>query len=80
MNTSQMIVAISIAILTIIAFFAFLKRKNRRENKFSPLAGFAFAFIVAGVIFVEVKLVGYGLLAMGVVLAAVDIFMRSRTN
>jgi hypothetical protein len=80
MNTSQMFITISIAALAVVACLVFILRKNRGEKRFSPLAGFALAFIVAGILFGETRLVGYGLMALGVVLAIVDIFMRPRTN
>jgi lipopolysaccharide export LptBFGC system permease protein LptF len=80
MNTSQMFITISIAVLAVVACLAFFLRKNRRRDKLSPVAGFAFSFIVAGILFGQTGLVGYGFLALGVVLAIVDIFMRSRTN
>ena len=78
MNTSLAYVAISIAVLAIVVVLVFFIGKNRVENRLRPLAGLAFAFILAGIIFGDDRLIGYGLMGGGVILAVVDIFGRSR--
>jgi hypothetical protein len=57
-----------------------LIRRKKAENRITPLAGMAFAFILAGILFGEDRLVGYGLMGIGVVLAVADILNRSRTK
>jgi hypothetical protein len=42
------------------------------------IAGLAFGFILAGLIFGDERLIGYGSLGVGVLLAFLDIFNRSR--
>jgi uncharacterized membrane protein len=71
-------IAVSIVVLAVVAVLVFLTGKNRQNNRLTPLAGLAFAFVVAGIIFGASRLVGYGLLGIGVILALVDIFNRSR--
>jgi O-antigen ligase len=78
MTTSAAYVAISIAVLAIIAVLVFRARKGERENRLTPLASLAFGFVLAGIIFGENRLVGYSLMGIGVILAVVDIFVRSR--
>ncbi len=80
MTTSLAFVAISIAVLAIVAILVFLVRGKRVENRMTPLAGLAFAFVVAGILFGEDRLVGYGLMGIGIVLALADIWNRSRAN
>jgi hypothetical protein len=70
-------VAVSLVVLAVVAVLVFLTGKNR-QSRLTPLAGLAFAFVVAGIIFGASRFVGYGLLGIGVILALVDIFNRSR--
>ena len=78
MNTSVAYIAVSIAALAIITILVFFVSKGKRENRLTPLAGLAFGFVLAGIIFGDDRLIGYSLLGVGVVLAIVDIFIRSR--
>lgn len=78
MNTSIAYIAVSVAALAIIAMLVFFVGKGKRENKLTPLASLAFGFVLAGILFGDDRLVGYGLMGVGVVLAIVDIFRRSR--
>ena len=80
MTTSLAYVAISIAVLAVVAILAFLVRGKRAENRITPLAGLAFAFVMAGILFGEDRLVGYGLMGIGIVLAVGDIWNRSRSK
>ena len=76
-NEKQIYIIIAIAVLIVIAAIVFFKRKGKRE-KISTLAGIAFAFIIAGIVFSENEFFGYGLMGVGVVLAVVDIFLKRR--
>jgi len=48
------------------------------KNRLTPLAGLAFAFVLAGIFFGENRLIRYGLIGIGIILAVVDIIIRSR--
>lgn len=76
MNISQIYIAVSIVVLAIIALLLFLASKNKSDKKLTPLAGLAFAFIVAGIMFGEERLIGYGLMGVGVILALIDIVKK----
>ena len=78
MNTS--FILISIIILIIVAVLVFFVSRNRSENHLTPLASLAFGFILAGILFSEVKVLSYGLMAVGVIVAVVDIFQRPRAK
>jgi hypothetical protein len=78
MNTSVAYIAVSIAALAIIAVLVLFVSRGKRETKLTPLAGLAFGFVLAGIFFGDERLIGYGLMGVGVVLAIVDIFNRSR--
>ena len=76
MNPSQIYIAISIVVLVIIALLVLFLNKNKKDKKLTPLAGLAFAFILAGIIFGEYNLFGYSLIGVGVILAIIDIIKR----
>ena len=78
MNTSVAYIAVSIAVLAIIAILVFFVSRGNRETRLTPLAGLAFGFVLAGIFFGDDRLIGYGLMGVGVVLAIVDILNRSR--
>ncbi len=80
MTTSLAFVVISIVVLAVVAILVFLVRGKRVENRITPLAGLAFALVVAGILFGEDRLVGYGLMGIGIVLAVADIWNRSRSK
>jgi len=76
MNTSQIFIVISIVTLAIVAILFLAARKNKK--KLTPLAGLAWAFALAGIVFGEDRLIGYGLMGVGVVLALIDMFIQSK--
>lgn len=80
MNISQMYIVISIVVLAVIALLVFVVGKKGRGQRLTPLASLAFAFVLAGILFGENRLVGYGLMGVGVVLAIVDIFNKSKAG
>jgi hypothetical protein len=51
---------------------------GERRERLTPLAGVAFAFVIAGVVFHEHVLLGYSLIGAGVALAVIDIVQRWR--
>lgn len=78
MNISQMYIIVAIVVLAVIASLVFVVGKKEESRPLTPLASFAFAFVLAGILFGENRLVGYGLMGIGMILAVVDIFNRSR--
>ncbi len=80
MNISQIYIAVSIVVLVVIAILIFVVRKNGKEKRLTPSASFAFAFVLAGILFGEDRFVGYGLMGVGVLLAVVNIFNKSKTK
>jgi hypothetical protein len=69
-------IAISIVALVIVAVLVFAIRGKEGHNRLSTLSGIAFGCIIAGLLFGENRILGYGLLGLGVLLAVVDIFMK----
>ena len=76
MNISQIYIAVSIIALAIVAFLVFFVSKNRKENRLTPLASLAFGCILAGILFGADRLIGYGLMGVGVILAVIDMFNK----
>jgi hypothetical protein len=76
MDASQLYIIISIVVLAIIAFLVYLAGRNKPKSGLSKLAALSFAFIIAGIIFGENRMVGYSLLGIGVLLALIDIYSK----
>ncbi|MDD5337331.1 MAG: hypothetical protein PHS02_02510 [Candidatus ainarchaeum sp.] len=65
-----------VALLVIAALVFFVKRD--KTGKITPLAGLSFAFVVAGIAFGDDRLIGYGLMGAGVILAIADVIIKTR--
>ncbi len=77
-NLTPMYIAISIIALLIIAALVFFVKKNKKQKRLSILAGLSFVFVIAGIVFGDDRLIGYGLIGVGIILAVVDIIMKSK--
>ncbi len=80
MSTSLPYIILSIVVLLLVAMLVFLIGKNRSQNRLTSLAGLAFGFILAGVLFGENRLLGYGLMGIGLVVAVIDIYTRGKAK
>ena len=78
MTISQMYITLAIIVLAVIAVLVFVVGRKRTGRRLTPLASLAFAFVLAGLLFGENRIIGYGLMGIGVLLAVVDIFNKSR--
>lgn len=76
MVASQVYILIAVVVLAIIALVRLFLDKSKKNKKLTPLAGLAFAFVLAGILFGDDRLIGYTLLGVGVLLALADIFME----
>ncbi len=79
MNLPKLYIAIAIVVLAIIAVIILRKSKKSNE-KMTVLSALAFAFIFAGIIFGEMRTAGYSLMAVGGVLALIDIIKKLKNN
>lgn len=77
MNISAIYIFIAIVVLFIVAALVFFLRVNRNEKRLTPLAGLAFGFVIAGIVFGQERIVGYGLMGVGVILAIIDMIRKS---
>lgn len=78
MTISQMYIALAIIVLAVIASLVFVVGQKGTGKRLTPLASFAFAFVLAGLLFDANRLIGYGLMGIGLLLAVVDVFNKSR--
>lgn len=68
----QIYIAVVIAVLAVIVALRIFVKKIKPETKLTPLAAFSFAFVIAGIVFGENRLVGYSLMGIGVLIAFFD--------
>ena len=78
MNTTIVYVGIVVGALVILAMLAYASIKSGRPTRLTPLAALAFVLVFAGILLGQERLVGYGLIALGVILALIDILQKSR--
>jgi hypothetical protein len=79
MSASQIYIAIAILVLAVIAGLVYYAGR-RKGKRLTPLAGLAFAFVLAGLFFGQERWLGYGLLGIGGILAVVDIFSKEKPS
>ena len=70
MTVPEVYLAAALVVLAIIVLMIFWLR--RKEYRLTPLISLAFAFVVAGILFGQSRVVGYGLMIVGVILALVE--------
>ena len=76
--TSELYLGIAIGGIVVVAVLVFLVGRKGQRSRLTPLAGLAFALIISGILFGEERFIGYGLMGVGVVLAVVDIIVRTK--
>ena len=79
-SASQAYATIAIIAFLLVGVALFFVIKGGKHKRLSPMAGVALAFVGAGVVFGEDRLVGYGLLGIGMALAVADIFIKHKEN
>ncbi len=78
MNISQIYIAVAIIGFAVIAVLVLFGNKGKTQNRITPLASLAFLFTLAGLFFGENPFVGFGLIGIGVILAVVDMYNKSK--
>ncbi|MFH0828951.1 MAG: hypothetical protein V1907_02110 [Candidatus Kerfeldbacteria bacterium] len=71
-------------IISIIAFIAILAllfvHRGQAQRQLTPLGSIAFILVITGVIFGNDRLIGYGLMGVGVVLAVYEIVRQRKAK
>lgn len=75
---AQVYVLIAVIVLAVVFAVVLWRSRGEPRGRVTPLAGIAFALVIAGIVFGEYRPLGYGLMGAGVALAVVDIVRRSR--
>ncbi len=78
MTTPTAFIVVAIVVLAAVALLVFRVRGKGAGKRLSPLAGLAFACVVAGILLGADRAIGYGLMGIGLLLALADIWKRSR--
>ena len=78
MDMSLAYTLITVGALLVLAMLAYATGKAGRPDRLTPLAGLAFVSILTGILLGKDLLLGYGLMALGVVFALIDIWRKSR--
>jgi hypothetical protein len=76
-STSQTYVAVALVVLLVVALLVFAVGRSKPRKPLTPLAGLALACVLAGIVLGAERLIGYGLLAIGVVLAVWDMLRKA---
>lgn len=74
MTLSQIYVVVVVLFLALV----FISINNSKPKRLTVLASIAFGLIVAGIVFDENRSISYSLLAVGIILSAVDAYMKSK--
>ncbi len=73
MASPQIYILIVLVVLAIITFFVIIKKKR---GKLTPIEGIAFAFVIAGVVFGDNRLLSYSLMGLGILLSVIDLVLK----
>jgi membrane-bound ClpP family serine protease len=76
---SEAYILIAIVVLAILVLLLVLRGKQMKTQP-SRWAFLAFFLVLAGILFSENRLIGYGLMGAGVLLAVIDIIVRYRNQ
>lgn len=76
MTPAQIFVAAVIIVLFFVMFF--IGNKNSKTKRLSILSSIAFVFIIAGIVFRENRIISYSLFVIGIILSAVDAYIKSK--
>lgn len=81
MNSMPYILIAIIAFAIVVLFgFAMFLRMKKEHKPMSKLGAISLALIVAGIVFGESRLVGYGMIGAGLALALIDIIKKARSK
>jgi uncharacterized membrane protein len=75
-DASTVFVVLAIVVFGVLAAMVFLGGGQSRG--LSPLAAVASAFVVAGIVFGDNRVVGYSLFGVGILVAVVDMVVKRR--
>lgn len=80
MDAIRIYLLISMILMVIIAVMSFSSFFNKKEkcDRLSNLAVLAFLFVIIGTLFEENRIIGYGLMSIGTIIAVADIVKNKK--
>jgi hypothetical protein len=69
-----------ISIITMVLLAMVFLLKKTEDPKFTPLVSLALTFVLGGILFSENRIIGYGLLFVGISLAIADLLNKGKTE
>lgn len=69
-----------IAIITMVLLAMVFLLKKTEDPKFTPLVSLSLTFVLGGILFSENRIIGYGLLFVGISLALADLLNKGKTE
>jgi len=80
LNLTSIYIAVSVIAILIIAVLVFFLKKNKKQKRLSPLVGLSFVFVIAGIVFIDDRLISYSLFGVGIALAVIDIIKKLKSK
>jgi hypothetical protein len=80
MTLANVHIIFSVLVLFVIVVLFIMGSRYKKIKTLSSLAGLASAFIVVGIFFGNNSMLGFSLLAVGVILAIGDIIVKARSG
>jgi len=77
MDSATTYLVITIVALALAALLIFVFGPKPTGRKLTSLGSLAFVFVIAGMFFRDNHLVGYGVMAVGIIIAIVDMIKRA---
>jgi membrane-bound ClpP family serine protease len=75
-STPYILMALVAGAIVVLLALAMMFRMKRERKPMSKLGAISLVFVIAGILFNENRLVGYGLIGVGLLLAVIDIFIK----
>jgi hypothetical protein len=69
-------IAVAVVVIVLVALIALLAGRGKKGKALTALTCLAMAFVLAGILFGGNRLVGYGLMGIGVLLTVVDLVRK----
>jgi len=78
MQTPYILISLAAIALILILLAFFLRKRVKPGQKLSVLTAVSFAFVIAGIVFGENRILGYSLMGVGVLIAVIDIILKTK--
>jgi hypothetical protein len=80
MTSTQIFIIVSVIVLAVSGLLILIVKGIRDGKRLSPFAMLAFGSVLAGMVFRDIRLIGYGLMGIGLMIASFDLWRTSRKS